>query len=125
MAPGSPGVDGFVDAVAFVDPAAGDQVTCAHIDDVRIGGGDLDRADRPNRSDRIENWVPGLAGAGGFPDAAQRQASVEHSGLAHGAADRRDPPAAERADVAPHETSEGVRRYRREGEGGRAGEAGA
>src|SRR5713226_6966473 len=113
MAPGSPGVDGFVDAVAFVDAAAGDQVTCANVNDVGIGGGDLDRTDRRHHGDRIENWVPGLAGADGLPDAAQRQAGVEHSGLAHSAADRRDPPAAERADVAPHETSEGVGRYRR------------
>src|SRR6267142_1737032 len=56
----------------------------------------------------VEEREPRLAGAGGFPDAAQRQAHVEHARLADGARDGGDATGAEGAEVPPRETVEQV-----------------
>src|SRR5438046_677124 len=106
--PGLAGIDRLVDAVAFVDAAAGDQVAHADVDHVSVGGGDFEGADRGRGGDVVEDRRPGFADAGGFPDAAEGEADVEDAGLADGARDRRDAPAANRPEVAPDEPGEEV-----------------
>src|SRR5207244_9617673 len=70
MLPRLAGVDRLVDAVAFVDAAARDQVAHTDVDHVGVGGSDFDGADRGRCRDRVEDRGPDFAGAGGFPDAA-------------------------------------------------------
>ena len=117
------GVDGLVHAVAFVDAAAGDEITHADVDDVRIGRRDLHGADRRRFLHRIENRIPRRAGARGLPDAAERQSDVEGAGLTDHAGDGRDATAAERADHAPLQASEEARlEWRGGGEREQAGQ---
>src|SRR5205807_8798727 len=113
MLPRLAGVGRFVDAVAFVDAAARDQVPHADVDDIGVGGGDFDGTDRGRCGDPVEDRGPGFAGAGGFPDAARGKPHVEDARLADGAGDGRDAPAAERAQVAPDESGEKTWRDRR------------
>ena len=98
--PGVAGIGGLPHAVA---EAAADGIASAGINDVGIGGSDLDRADAIHALLLVEDGEPGHAGAGGFPDAALRRADVEHAGLADDAGDRRDAAAVERSDVTPLE----------------------
>ena len=100
MLPGFAGVGGLPHAIA---EAAADGVAGAGINDIGIGGRDLDGADAIHALLLVEDRVPGDAGAGGFPDAALGHAGVEHTGLADGAGDRSDAAAVERPDVTPFE----------------------
>src|SRR2546422_10145336 len=66
MLPRLAGVDRLVDAVAFVDGAAGDQVAHADVDHVGVGGGDFDGTDRGRCGDSVEDRGQGFDGAGGL-----------------------------------------------------------
>ncbi len=120
--PRLPGIAGFVNAVAFVDAAAGDQVPHADVDHVRVGRSDFDCSDRGRFRDRVEDRRPRLAGAGGLPDAAERQADVVDAGLADCAGDRGDSAGAERPEIAPDEAGEQARRHRATDAGGSGAE---
>src|ERR1044071_9328001 len=106
--PRAAGVGGFVDAIALSDPPAGDQVAHADVDDVRVGRGHGDGADRRGFFDRVEDGVPGLAGARRFPDPAHGEADVEDSELARsdGAGHGGHASGAEGTEVAPGEAVE-------------------
>ena len=78
-------------------------VAGAGIHDIGIGGSDLDGADAIDARLLVEDGEPGDAGAGGFPDAAQRRAEVERAGVADGAGDGGDSSAMERPHVSPLE----------------------
>ena len=75
--PGAAGIHGLPHAVA---EAAANGVAGAGIDDVGIGGSDLNGADAIYARLFIEDGEPGSAGAGGFPDAALGHAGIEHAG---------------------------------------------
>ncbi len=97
-APALPGVGRLVDA-APRDHVAADAVRAgADVDDVRVGVGDIDGADRSGTEVAVGDVVPGRAVIGRLPDAAARGAHVEGTGLLRDSRHRRDPAAARRAD---------------------------
>ena len=77
--PALAGIGGLPHAVA---EAAPDGVAGTGINDVGIGGCDLDGADAVNARLLIKDGEPRHAGAGGLPDAAQWRAEVEGAGVA-------------------------------------------
>src|ERR1700722_1480060 len=100
MGPGLAGVGGFVNAVADGKIWTVEALAAAHINDVGVGRGYRDGADRLRRL-VIEDRVPGAAVVVRFPNAAIDLADVEHIRLAGDA--RRGPgaTAAKWADHAP------------------------
>jgi len=98
--PGGAGVGGLPHAVA---EAAADGVACPGVDDVGVGGSDLDGSDAVDAGLLIEDGEPRDAGAGGLPDAALRSTGVEDAVLSDDACDGGDAAAVERPDVTPFE----------------------
>ena len=99
--PALAGVRRAVDAVPFVDHAAGDQVAGADVHDVRIRGCDLHGSDRGHALDVVENRCPGHPRACGFPDAAGRKAGVVDARLPSDTGNSRHASRSEGADVPP------------------------
>src|SRR6185437_10133827 len=104
--PGPAGIGGLPHAIA---EAAADGVASAGINDIGIGGSDLDGADAIDARLLIEDGKPHHAGTGSFPDAAQGRADVEHSGAAADTGHGRDASAVEWTDVTPLEACIEVR----------------
>ena len=107
--PGRARINGLVDAVAPVECPAGDHVTGADVDDVRVRWSDLDCAHRGDFSDGVEDGEPDLSGARGLPETAAGKARVEDARAPDGAGDRADAAGAEGAEVAPGESGEETR----------------
>ena len=99
--PGLAGIGRLPHAVA---EAAADGVAGAGINDVGIGGSDLDGADAIDARLLIEDGEPRHAGAGGLPDAAQRRADVERAGVADDTGHGGDASAVERPHITPLES---------------------
>ena len=70
----------------------------ADVDDVRVGLGDRDRADRAGPEAAVGDGLPVAPAVGRLPDAAAGRAEVEGARLAGHARDRRDAAAAEGTD---------------------------
>ena len=100
MRPGRARVGGLVDAIAHRKIGTMQSFAAAHVDDIRIGGRDRDRADRAGRL-VIEDRIPCAAEVVGLPHAAIHRADVEDIRLAGNAAIRARAPSAKRTDVAP------------------------
>ena len=102
----------LVDAVAGRDVAADVGLAGADVDDVRVGRGDGDRADRRDRL-VVEDRLPVDAAVVGLPDAAGGRGRVVGERIARHAGDPRDPPAGRRADRAVVQAGELRRRLGR------------
>ena len=105
VAPGLAAVVGLVDAVAVRDVAADAGLARAGVDDVRIGVGDRDRADRGGE-EAVRDVLPVRAAVGRLPDAAGAGAEVEGTDVGGMPGDGDAPPAAVRPDAAPLERAE-------------------
>ena len=95
------GVDRLVDAVALHDVAADARLAHADVDDVGVGLGDGDRADRGAVNLAVGHRRPRLALVGGLPQPAAGRAEVALVRPALHARDGNRPAAAIRADAAP------------------------
>ena len=95
-------IGGLIHAVAVGNGRTHVRLTTAHIDDLRIGGGDGDGTDGRDGL-RIKNRIPGAAGIIRAPHAAAHRAEVENLGLAPDAGDRQGSAAAKRSNRAPAE----------------------
>src|SRR5688572_12710367 len=82
------------------DVAANGLLAGADVDDVRIGLGDGDRADRASE-EPVRYGLPRLTAVGGLPNAAAGRTEVVDVGLRRNALDRRGAPAAIRPDFPP------------------------
>ena len=100
MRPRLSGVGGFVDAVARREIGTLQPFAAAHVDDVRIGRRDGNRADRAGRL-VVEDRRPDAAVVGRLPHAAVGGGDVEDVGLRRHAGGRLRPSAAMRADHPP------------------------
>jgi hypothetical protein len=96
--PGAAGVGRLVHAVAVRGVAADRLFAGADVDDVRIGLGDGDRADRAGPEILVGDDLPVRAAVARLPDAPARRAEVEGARIVAHARDRRDATAPERPD---------------------------
>ena len=99
--PGVAGVAAAVDAVAGEDVAANAGLAGADEDEVGVGFGDRDRADRGRGDLEVGDGVPVFAAVGGLPEAAAGGAEVGLLGAAFDTAGRDGAAAAIGAEVAP------------------------
>ncbi len=99
--PGFTCIGRFVDAIAMGDVAANGCFAHADIDDVGIGGGDCNRADRCTLKEAIRNVFPGDTAIGCFPDATTRGAKIKYLRMLRVTSDGDDAATAERAYQAP------------------------
>ena len=95
-----PRVGGFVHAVAGCEVGADDSRAGTDVDDVGVGRGHGDRADRAGGF-VIEDGRPGGAVVGGAPDAAVVESDVSHVGMAGHTGNRARASGARRPDGAP------------------------
>jgi len=105
VAPGPSRVAGFVDPVAHREVRALQPFAAADVDDVGIGRGNRERADRAGRL-AVEQRRPGAPVIRGPPYAAVIDADVEQVGLTRHARRRHRAAAAKRADRAPVQLGE-------------------
>src|SRR6185503_20292601 len=103
------GVARAVDAVAVGHVAADAALAHAGVNDVRVRGGDRQRADRARLHLPVGHRRPARPAVRGLEDAAARGAHVEDLRLTGDAGHRRDAAAAERADLAPRVAFEQLR----------------
>src|SRR5205807_1010423 len=108
MLPGLAGVERFVDAITVGDVATRTGLAGAHIDDIVIGVGDCDGA---NRCDLllVEQRLPGNPGVGALPYTAGHRAEIPRRRVARDSAHRDDSPAPERSDLTPLHATEQIR----------------
>ena len=99
--PGAAGVDGLVDAAADDHVAADRGAPGADPDDVRVGLGDVDRADRSGFDLAVGDRRPVGATGLRLPHTAAGRAHVVGAGLAAHAGNRGDASAPRRPDVPP------------------------
>ncbi len=93
-------VGGLVDSVAGREIRTLQAFAAAHVNDVRIGRCNRQRANRA-RGLVIENRIPGVAKIGALPDAAIDGGHVENVGLVRHAGDGHGAASAKRPDAAP------------------------
>jgi hypothetical protein len=98
--PAFAGIGGLPHAVA---EAATDGVAGTCINDVGVGGCDLDGADAVDARLLIKDGEPRDAGAGGLPDAAEWRAEVEGAGVADDTGHGGDTAAVEGPHITPLE----------------------
>ena len=99
--PGGAGVAAAVDAVAGQDVAADAGFAGADEDEVGVGFGHRDRADRGRGDLEVGDGVPVLAAVGGLPEAAAGGAEIGFEGAARYAGGGDGAAAAVGAQVAP------------------------
>ncbi len=99
--PGLARVHGLVDPVAVRDVAADAALAHPHVDDVGIGGGDLDRPHRSRAHLAVRQGLPVDPRVGGLPDAAPGGPHVVDARLTGHPRDRGDAPAPVGADAPP------------------------
>ena len=100
VSPGLAGVGRFVDAVSGGKIRPLQAFAAAHVDDIRIGRGDRDRADRAGGL-LVEDGIPRAAVVVGLPDAAVAHADVEDVRLAGDARGGTGAPASQGSDGPP------------------------
>ena len=100
VGPGLSGVGGFVDAIAEGDVAADAGFAGAGVNHVGIRVGNGDGADGGDAL-LVEEWIPGDAAVGCFPDAAAHRAEIIGVRLAGNARDSDGAAAAEGSNEAP------------------------
>src|SRR5207249_7649056 len=100
MRPGLSPVGGFVNAIAGRQIGALQSFAAAHINNVRVGRCNGQRADGA-RGLVVENRIPGVAEVSGFPDAAIDGRHVEDVRLVRHAGDGNGAASAEWSDAAP------------------------
>ena len=102
MLPSAASVGRAVHAVAVRRHDAADGVlTHSHVDHVRVGRSDRDRADRCRTERRVGDALPRRARVGGLPDSASDAAEVVGKGIRRHAGHRNRSATPEGADVAP------------------------
>ncbi len=101
VGPALPCVGGLVDAVARRGVATNARLAGANVDDVGVGGGDGDTADRPGAEVLVGDRLPRHPAIHGLPNAAAGGAHVVHVGLARHPGHRGDPAAAVGTDRTP------------------------
>ncbi len=101
IAPRLAAVGGLIDAIPMRDITANRRLAHPRIDDVRVGLGDGNRADRRRGEEAVRDVAPGRAAVIRLPDAARARAVVIGHRVRHVARHRHAPPAPMRPDAPP------------------------
>ena len=106
LRPGLSSIARAVHAVTLRDIRTHVGLAAADVDDIGVGGGNGEGADRTDRL-FVEDRIPGASGVDRLPDTAVHGAEVEVVRLARHAADGEHATAAKRADQTPVQMPEG------------------